>query len=366
MKIFAALWPRQPGRVLGTLLLATLAAMAFEAMNTPIPWMLGPLVVVSIVSLVGAPTVSHLPLRNTGQWAIGTALGLYFTPQMAALVGSLWWAVLLAVVWAMSLGLLFSAWVYKINAQALGVPRQQMLATAYFSGSIGGASEMTILAEREGARTDLVAATHSLRVLLVTLTIPFAVQFWGLTGLDDTDALKAVLSLPEGVWLLLATGLGAWLAIMLKRANPWFMGALVASMLLTVLGLMDGMLPTSLTNAGQLFIGVSLGVQFRPAFLRTAPRWLGTVAAGTLAMMLLCAAFAWGLSWATGLHPATLILATSPGGIAEMAITAKVLQLGVPVVTAFQVSRLVVVLIIAEPLYRYGLKPKFEAKAQPR
>ncbi|MDZ4317421.1 MAG: AbrB family transcriptional regulator, partial [Phenylobacterium sp.] len=44
---------------------------------------------------------------------------------------------------------------------------------------------------------------------------------------------------------------------------------------------------------------------------------------------------------------------TAPGGIAEMAITAKVLQLGVPVVTAFQVCRLVAVLVLAEPLYRW-------------
>ena len=359
MRTFARGWPAQPWRVLGTLALATLAALAFEAMRTPIPWMLGPLVVVSCVSLVGAPTVSHLPLRNVGQWVIGTALGLYFTPQMSVLVGTLWWAVLLAVVWAVALGLLFSCWVYKLNAQALGVPKAQMQATAYFAGSIGGASEMTLLAEREGARTDLVAAAHSLRVLMVTLTIPFAVQFWGVTGLDATDTVKSVLSLSDGAWLLLATAAGVWLARQFKRANPWFMGALVAAMLMTVLGVVDGMLPTWLTNAGQLFIGISLGVQFRPAFLRTAPRWLGTVAAGTVGMMLVCAGFAWALSWATGLHLATLILATSPGGIAEMAITAKVLQLGVPVVTAFQVSRLVAVLIIAEPLYRYVLKPRF-------
>jgi hypothetical protein len=34
-----------------------------------------------------------------------------------------------------------------------------------------------------------------------------------------------------------------------------------------------------------------------------------------------------------------------------MAITAKVLQLGVPVVTAFQVCRLVAVLLIVGPLF---------------
>ena len=55
----------------------------------------------------------------------------------------------------------------------------------------------------------------------------------------------------------------------------------------------------------------------------------------------------------TGLHPVTMLLGTSPGGIAEMAITAKVLQLGAPVVTAFQVCRLVAVLVLAEPVYRW-------------
>jgi uncharacterized membrane protein AbrB (regulator of aidB expression) len=51
---------------------------------------------------------------------------------------------------------------------------------------------------------------------------------------------------------------------------------------------------------------------------------------------------------------ATMVLGTSPGGIAEMAITAKVLQLGVPVVTAFQVCRLVAVLVLAEPLNQWS------------
>ena len=112
-------------------------------------------------------------------------------------------------------------------------------------------------------------------------------------------------------------------------------------------------IPTGLSNAAQLVIGISLGVRFTPDFLHTAPRWLASVALATVAMMALCAAFAWGLSWLTGLHPATMVLASAPGGIAEMSITAKVLQLGVPVVTAFQVCRLVAVLMLAEPLYRW-------------
>jgi uncharacterized membrane protein AbrB (regulator of aidB expression) len=55
--------------------------------------------------------------------------------------------------------------------------------------------------------------------------------------------------------------------------------------------------------------------------------WLGSVAVGTVGLMVVCAGFAWLLHWATGLPWVTLVLGT-PGGIAEMAITAKVLQLG--------------------------------------
>lgn len=72
-------------RVAGTLLLAWAAAAACVALHTPLPWMLGPLVATSVLSMAGAPTESWGPLRNGGQWAIGAALGLYFTPEVSAL-----------------------------------------------------------------------------------------------------------------------------------------------------------------------------------------------------------------------------------------------------------------------------------------
>jgi membrane AbrB-like protein len=140
------------------------------------------------------------------------------------------------------------------------------------------------------------------------------------------------------------------------RANPWFLGALLVSMGLTMSGIELSAMPQWLSNAAQLVIGVSLGVRFQREFLQAAPRWLFSVAMGTAAMIFICGVFAFVLSYGTHLHPATLVLGTSPGGIAEMAITAKVLQLGVPVVTAFQVCRLVAVLVLVEPLFRrlYG------------
>lgn len=336
----------------GTLLLALAAALLCAWLRTPLPWMIGPLLATSIVSVLGAPTRSWPPLRNAAQWVIGSALGLYFTPQVSALVASLWWAILLAVAWALGLGWAFGRWLHGRHAQRLGGSPRTLRATTYFAGAIGGASEMTLLAEREQGRSDLVAAAHTVRLVIVTLVIPFAFQWSGLHGIDPSLPGTRLLDWRGLAVLAAVTAAGGWLMARTGRANPWFMGALVAAMGLTMAGIELSAMPTVATNAAQLVIGVSLGVRFQREFLTAAPRWLFDVALGTMAMVLLCAVFALVLAWGTGLHPATLVLGTSPGGIAEMAITAKVLQLGVPVVTAFQVCRLVAVLVLVEPLYR--------------
>lgn len=336
-------------RVAQTLVLALLAALLCVWLGIPLPWLIGPLLATATATVLRMRTESSTPLRNAGQCIIGAALGLYFTPQVTTLVASLWWAIALGVIWTLGIGWGFGVWLHRMHAHRMpGFSR----ATSYFAGAIGGASEMTLLAERAHARTDLVAASHSMRLLIVTVLIPFGMQYSGLHGLD-----LLVTGVRDVHWgglalLGLAAAAGAWALERLGRANPWFLGALLVSMALTMAGLELSAVPKDLSNAAQLAIGVSLGVRFTPAFVHTAPRWLASVAGGTVVMIVLCAGFAWLLAQATGLHPATLILATGPGGIAEMSITAKVLQLGAPVVTAFQVCRVITVLVLVEPLYR--------------
>jgi uncharacterized membrane protein AbrB (regulator of aidB expression) len=141
-----------------------------------------------------------------------------------------------------------------------------------FRGAIGGASEMTLLAEREQGRSDLVAAAHTVRLVIVTLVIPSP---------SSTRACTARRTLPgaargarPGCAAGAATGAGAWLMARTGRANPWFMGRCWCSMGITMAGVELSAMPTQLTNAAQLLIGVSLGVRFQREFLRAAPRWL--------------------------------------------------------------------------------------------
>jgi membrane AbrB-like protein len=336
-------------RVAGTLVVAAAAGALAQSLHAPLPWLLGPLFATAALATAGAPVAAAARLRNAGQWVIGVALGLYFTPEVLRTVASLAPALAVGIAWALLMGYGF----YRLLWAASGRPPAGGRATAFFAAAIGGASEMAVLAERHGASVDRVAAAHSLRVLLVVSVIPIGFQIAGLRGLDA--ALPAVQAFDAGGFaaLVAASLAGVGVALALRLPNAWVLGALGATIALTAGGWAASALPRGLPEAGQLFIGVALGTRFSPAFARHAPRFLAAVALGTLAMIVVSAGFAWALAHAVGLHPATVLLGTSPGAIAEMCITAKVLQLGVPVVTAFHVTRYVAVLLLTAPLYRW-------------
>ena len=356
-------------RVGFTFFLALAAAGVCIWLHTPLPWMIGPLLLTAVLSMFGAPLESWTPLRNAAQWIIGGALGLYFTPQVMALVARLWWVVALNIVWALAIGLAFGKWLYWVHQGSRYAWMSKLRiagltpATTYFAAPVGGASEMTLMSESYGAQAELVASSHSLRILLVTLIVPFAFQWAGLHGLDPTVPGTRVVDWGGLALLGLLTGLGCWGMLKLGRANPWFIGALAVSLLLTVNSINLSAFPQVMTNAAQLFLGISLGVRFRRSFVHLAPRWLGSVAFGSVCLILLCGSFAWLICLAVDIHWATLVLGTAPGGISEMAITAKVLQLGVPLVTALHVSRLTAVLLLAGPAYLWLGKSHRSAKA---
>ena len=337
-------------RLATTLVGAAGAGWLAQRLHSPLPWMIGPLLAVAAASMAGLPVQGSLGLRNAGLWVLGTVLGLYFTPPMVAVLAKLAPALLLGVLWALLLGYGFYRWLARQTSSA---GQTGHAASAYFAGAIGGASEMAILAERHHAQVDRVAAAHSLRVMIVVLLIPCGLQASGVQGADTSAAVSAVVQPAGLVQLMALTALGGLFMAWRRTPNPWVLGALAVSAALTASGVAWSAVPKVLANAAQLAIAVTLGVRFTPAFVQAAPRWLGAVALGTLGMVVLSAGFGALLAWATGLHPATLLLATSPGGIAEMAITASVLGLGVPVVTAFHVLRYVAVLLLTEPIWRW-------------
>jgi hypothetical protein len=326
-------------RVAVTLLIATLGALVCVALHTPLPWLIGPLVAVALVSMLHGGLAAPPAARELGQWAIGVALGLYFSPDVMREIVRLapWLAA--AVLFAMALGAC-GAWLLQRATESDPT-------TSFFAMAIGGASEMATQALRHGGRVDRVAAAHSLRIMLVVLIVPLTFNALGVSGADPYQPLARSFD-PLGFAVLVAVTLGAAAAMQrMGSPNSWMIGPLLVAAMITASGHTFSSLPVVVVNAGQLLIGIALGTHFTREFFRAAPRFLLAVAAITVLYLLAGVAFGAVLALGADLPWPTAVIATTPGGIGEMALTAKALQLGVPIVTAFHAIRMAAVVITA-------------------
>lgn len=325
------------------LIVSIAAGWICSLLHTPIPWMLGPLFATALLRVMGASIAAPPGARQVGQWIIGTSLGLYFTPLVIREVVSLWYLLVAGAVFAILIGYVCGIALAKLA----GIDRT----TGVFASVPGGATEMAVLGARFGARVDRVAAAQSLRILLVVAIVPAAYAALGVHGADPYVPGTTTFEPGGFALLMVATFAGSLVTLLLRLPNAFVLGSLAVAISLTASHIDLSAVPTAVSNAAQCLLGCALGSRFQPDFLHRAHRFVTAVVATVLISILLSAAFGMVLAWSSGAHPATLILGTAPGGIAEMCITAKVLQLGVPLVTAFHVTRVVVLLLSTAPLF---------------
>jgi membrane AbrB-like protein len=310
--------------------------------------MLGPLLVTGVAGIYQLPVRAVTGGRQLGQLFIGCILGQYFSPDITWRLLSQWQLMLATAMVALVAGIAGGA----LLARIAGIEQR----TAYFCAIPGGAAEMAVLAERAGARFDRVALAQSLRVFIVVCTVPVILTLAGATGTDSyTPQAREITA--TGLMLLLAIALtGGVIFDRCRIPNAFILGPLAASALLTMNSINLSAVPPLIGISGQLLMGWALGARFKPDLRNESGRFLlGTVAATLLSMAILAAAAALA-ALLQGMPVQTMILATAPGGISEMCVTAKILKLGVPVVTSFQVTRLAFLLIAALPVYRLSEK----------
>lgn len=322
----------------------------FSAMRSPLPWMIGPLLAMALSRFLGAPVAAPPGGRAAGQLIIACALGLYFTPAVGAQVVAHWYLLLAAALLAVLLAYA-SGW-FLMRATGLDAT------TALFASVPGGAAEMTILGERFGARADRVVVAQALRVLIVVLVVPFGFTALGLHGADVYRPAQFAIDGPGLLILLGAAGAAGVVLVSLGIPNAWMLGPLAVTVALTLSEVSLSAIPTWLSNTAQLLIGCALGSSFERQSLRTSPRYIGLVGLSVVLAMAASALAAWGLALLGSVPIATMVLATAPGGMAEMCVTAKVLQLGVPLVTAAHVTRVIILVTTTAPTFRLAQRLK--------
>jgi membrane AbrB-like protein len=326
------------------LLVSTVGGALCAWFKTPLPWMIGPLLGMALCNFSGAKLAAPPLGRELGQLCIAVTLGLYFSPAVAREVWQHAGVLVAAALGAILIGYIAS----RILSRFAYVDP----ATAFFASVPGGATEMANLGDRFGAAVDKVAVAHSLRILLVVCSIPVALTWSDVHG---GDIYRPVLIPLDWIGLLelfiIAIGGGALFAAV-RFPNPWMMGPLIATIVVTASGMTFSSMPGRLANVGQVLLGCALGARFSRDFLRDAPRFVVVVLGCIVIMMILSTVMAFGLSAVTGIYAPSMILAAAPGGIAEMSITARNLQLGVALVTAAHVTRVLIIVSSTLPVYR--------------
>ena len=343
-------------RIAATYALATAAGYIASLLHVPLPWMLGPLFVCGVLTILGVPLQAGPHLREIGQVVVGLAIGMRFTPHLLLVSLEL-------------LPAMIGATLYIIAATFLGALLMRPLAridptTAFFATAAGGMADMAVVAAARGGDTNAVSIVHALRVTTVVSVVPFLVFALGELGTVNTGEANMTHDLPMLLLGLVIAYLGAQLLRPTVIPNPWLLGSLLPSAALGASGLLNVAVPGVLIVAAQIMIGVWLSMRFRRDLFVRLPR---VAAAGLLVALLLVVAAALGaelLSLATGLPLTTSFLALAPAAITEMVLTAKAMHADAELVTAFHIVRIAVIsstILVVFRIYRFVLRGHYES-----
>jgi membrane AbrB-like protein len=324
------------------------AGYLFQRLHTPIPWMIGPMIAVAALNLTGVRMHSPPYARQMGQVILGSAVSLYFTPPVVVALA----ANLPAIVAATVAVFLVGGFGALTLSRASGVDAK----STFFASIPGGAMAMAVLADRYGAQIAPVAVAHSLRVSLVVIVIPFTLTYGGIPLVASAYRPAVPLAYPVlALWL--ATGfLFGGISERLRLHNGYLLTPIFLGAALTVSGIQLSAVPRWMTDFAQLMFGLVLGARYERAFFARYKLFIPFALLNSFFILIASVVAGVALAWAFDLPLATMIIATSPGGLAEMTITAQALQISVPLVVAFHLFRVVMVNMGTQYIYTLGAR----------
>ncbi|MEC1525015.1 AbrB family transcriptional regulator [Neobacillus niacini] len=323
-----------------TLLAGLLGGNLFSLLDLPLPWILGPMFLTVFLTMTIKDAYSPPSCTLVGFFILGISMGLYFVPEMGAIIlDQLEFVIVMTfVLFFLSVmnGVLYKN-IFKLDWM-----------TAIFGSIPGGTAQMIEIGKELGGKPEIIAIQQFIRLVFVVMIIPSFLIFSSKPAdtiiAKQTEAVNVNL-----IGLLILFGLGC-LGVVIGRflSIPLYFltGPLIVVAIFSLSGVSLGDVPPILLHIAQLFIGINIGNNFKKKELLEYRKYLmlGLLAGISLTAMSFFAAFLLYL-W-SGIDFATAILCMAPGGVAEMSLTAVIIGANVPLVAAFQVFRMLVFLTI--------------------
>jgi uncharacterized protein len=322
---------------LGTLALAAAGGGAFMWAGLPLPFLFGPMAVCLPAALAGARLQGMGSFGVAMRTILGVAVGAAITPDVIARAPQMAGSLALVPLYVVLIGL-------------VGVPFFRRLGfdrpTSWYAAMPGGLADMVIFGAQAGADVRALSLIHATRVAVIVTAAPLILTgFYG-ASLDGVIGAPARdLPLHELALMAMAALVGWKGAERIGLFGASILGPMIVTAGLSLSGLIHTRPPAETILVAQLFIGVSIGVQYVGVTLRELR---GFVLAG-LAFVVLLAALAAAfteLVTLTGLaDPVEGFLAFAPGGQAEMTVLALAAGADLGFVIVHHLTRIVLVIL---------------------
>jgi len=330
-----------------SLLLGAVGGTVFFYFNLPLAWMLGAMTFTTIAALSGAPVTLHMPLRMAMVAVLGTLLGSAFTPQILDRLQhwGLGVVIMVAFVTVMTvISVFFLVRVGKLDRN-----------TAYFAGTPGGLGEMTIVGEQYGGDPRMIALVHATRIFVVVFLLPLYLATAEHLDIPNTAQVLGTRPSAHGGELAILGGcavIGYFLGRTLRLPGGQILGPLLVSAVAYLSGLVHGGPPANLIAIAQVVIGSAIGARFVGLNLREMARPIFLAFCSALIMLAMAAAFATVIAPWLGLPMHALLLALSPGGLAEMSLIALALNVDTAFIATMHLVRILLIVTIAPIAFR--------------
>ena len=235
--------------------------------------------------------------------------------------------------------------------------------TAAWGSSPGGAAAMVAMSEEFGADPRLVAFMQYLRVVMVVFAASFVTSLLvAEAGSGAAGAIDDAVGLGSVALTLLVALVGACLALALRVPAGAQIGPMVLGAALHSAGYAQMALPEPILDLSFAAIGWYVGLRFTRETLGLTLHALPGILLATLCLILLCAGWAYGLTFLLKIDYLTAFLATSPGGLDSVAIIALGTQADLSFILAVQTLRLFVVLLSGPMLAKWISRALPEAR----
>lgn len=341
-------------RIIFTALIGGIGGILFTQFHLPVPWLLGPLLLV-LIGNSWRPTLFYWPksYKSIGMVLIGYTIGQALTGEAVREIGRQLPYMLSMTTLLIVLSAIIAYIVSKISN--INYP------TALLSSIPGGMTQVIMMAEEiKGVNLTVVTVTQTIRLLFIVIGMPVLLTTFHLTTTPSTQAKETEWISFETMLILLVCILISFIGKKYKFPTAFLLVPALITALLQNIGIVGVELANPILQFAQFVIGINIGMMMKPKDLEQKGRTI-TLAVVSAALLFIVA-MGLGLIFAQVKHldDATALLSLAPGGMDQMGAIAHAIHADLSMVAGYQVFRAFFILLLVQPLIAYFLRKRMK------